>query len=78
MLPALYKKRSAANLASTSSISVRNRKGLVNGYRMTNRHHTSVTAIDELWYRVDSAWAAVPVHVVQSVLDSMPRPISQR
>ncbi|GFT29134.1 HTH_Tnp_Tc3_2 domain-containing protein [Trichonephila clavipes] len=40
------------------------------------RHHTPVTTIDELWYRVEAAWSSVPVHAIQSLFDSMPRHIS--
>ncbi|GFY29907.1 histone-lysine N-methyltransferase SETMAR [Trichonephila clavipes] len=31
------------------------------------RHHTPVTTIDELWHRVEAAWASVPVRVIQSL-----------
>lgn len=40
------------------------------------RHHTAVTTVDELWRRVEAAWAAVPVHAIQSLFDSMPRRIN--
>ncbi|GFX95162.1 hypothetical protein TNCV_4921051 [Trichonephila clavipes] len=36
------------------------------------RHYT----VDDLWYRVEAAWASVPVHAIQSLVDSMPRRIS--
>ncbi|GFV62499.1 hypothetical protein TNCV_630781 [Trichonephila clavipes] len=39
-----------------------------------DRHHTPVTMVDELLYRVQSAWAYV--HDIQSLFDSMPRRIS--
>ncbi|CAL1298246.1 unnamed protein product [Larinioides sclopetarius] len=35
------------------------------------RHHTPVTTVDELWYRVEAARAAIPVHAIQSLFDSM-------
>ncbi|GFX54182.1 transposable element Tcb1 transposase [Trichonephila clavipes] len=31
------------------------------------RHHTPVTAVDQLWHRVEAAWAFVPVHAIQSL-----------
>ncbi|GFS89231.1 hypothetical protein TNCV_1259631 [Trichonephila clavipes] len=37
------------------------------------RHHTPVTTVDELWYRLEAAWSSVPVHAFQSLLDSIPR-----
>ncbi|GFW54353.1 hypothetical protein TNCV_3703131 [Trichonephila clavipes] len=40
------------------------------------RHHTPVTTVDELFHRVEAAWASVPVHTIQSVFDSMPMRIS--
>ncbi|GFW46953.1 transposable element Tcb1 transposase [Trichonephila clavipes] len=40
------------------------------------RHHTSVTTVDELWHRVEAAWAPVHVHTIQSLFDSMPKRIS--
>ncbi|GFV20441.1 transposable element Tcb2 transposase [Trichonephila clavipes] len=39
-------------------------------------HHTPVTTVDELWHRVEAAWASVPVHAIQSLFDSMPRYIN--
>ncbi|GFT29435.1 hypothetical protein TNCV_535611 [Trichonephila clavipes] len=39
-------------------------------------HHMLVTTVDELWYRVEAAWASVPVPVIQSLFDSMPRRIN--
>lgn len=39
------------------------------------RHNTPVTTLDELWYRVEAAWASVPVHAIQALFDSMPRRI---
>ncbi|GFX12010.1 uncharacterized protein TNCV_2997941 [Trichonephila clavipes] len=39
-------------------------------------HYTPVTTVDELWHCVEAAWASVPVHVIQSLFDSMPRRIS--
>ncbi|UYV60413.1 hypothetical protein LAZ67_1001082 [Cordylochernes scorpioides] len=40
------------------------------------RNHTPVTTVDELWHHVEAAGEAVPaVHVIQSLLDSMPRRI---
>ncbi|GFV31671.1 hypothetical protein TNCV_2189841 [Trichonephila clavipes] len=41
-----------------------------------SRHHTSVTTVNELWHRVEAAWAFVPVHAIQSLFDSMPMRIS--
>ncbi|GFU82867.1 uncharacterized protein TNCV_266641 [Trichonephila clavipes] len=35
-----------------------------------------VPTVDELWYHVKAAWSSVPVHAIQSLLDSMPRRIS--
>ncbi|GFW01909.1 uncharacterized protein TNCV_3028801 [Trichonephila clavipes] len=40
------------------------------------RHHTPVSTVDELWYRVEAAWSSVPVHVIQSLFDSMHMRIS--
>ncbi|GFT03790.1 hypothetical protein TNCV_3608181 [Trichonephila clavipes] len=37
---------------------------------------TPIATVDELWYRVEAAWASVPVHAIQSQFDSMPRRIS--
>ncbi|GFW19747.1 uncharacterized protein TNCV_1606371 [Trichonephila clavipes] len=37
------------------------------------RHHTPVTTVDELWHRVEAAWASVPIHAIQSLSDSMAR-----
>ncbi|GFX08616.1 uncharacterized protein TNCV_4171151 [Trichonephila clavipes] len=31
------------------------------------RHHTPVTAVDELWHLVEAAWTFVPVHLIQSL-----------
>ena len=39
------------------------------------RHNTPVTTLDELWYRVEAAWAVVPVHAIQALFDSMLRRI---
>ncbi|GFW78859.1 uncharacterized protein TNCV_2058801 [Trichonephila clavipes] len=36
-------------------------------------HHTPVTTVDELWYRVEVTWSFVPLHAIQSLFDSMPR-----
>ncbi|GFT21569.1 hypothetical protein TNCV_2307871 [Trichonephila clavipes] len=36
-------------------------------------HHTPVTTVEEMWHRVEAAWSSVPVHVIQSLLDSIPR-----
>ncbi|GFT21898.1 transposable element Tcb1 transposase [Trichonephila clavipes] len=36
------------------------------------RNYTPVTTIDELWCRVEAAWAYIPVHAIQSLFDSMP------
>ncbi|GFS65674.1 hypothetical protein TNCV_3853301 [Trichonephila clavipes] len=41
-----------------------------------DRHHTPVTTVDELWYRGEVAGSSVPVHVIQSLFDSMTRSIS--
>ncbi|GFX08030.1 transposable element Tcb2 transposase [Trichonephila clavipes] len=40
------------------------------------RHHTPVTAVDELWHRFEAEWASVPVHALQSLFNSMPRLMS--
>ncbi|GFX59960.1 transposable element Tcb1 transposase [Trichonephila clavipes] len=40
------------------------------------RHHMPVTKVDELCYRVKHVWAPVPVHAIQSLLDSMSRRLS--
>ncbi|GFW89941.1 odorant receptor [Trichonephila clavipes] len=40
------------------------------------RYHTPVTLVDELWHRVEAAWASISVHAIQSLFDSMPRRIS--
>ncbi|GFV35978.1 hypothetical protein TNCV_2867361 [Trichonephila clavipes] len=37
------------------------------------RYHTADTTVDELWHRVEAAWASVPVHTIQSLFDSMLR-----
>ncbi|GFX63509.1 transposable element Tcb1 transposase [Trichonephila clavipes] len=29
-----------------------------------DRHHTPVTTVDELWYRLEAAWSLVPVLVI--------------
>ncbi|GFW50226.1 HTH_Tnp_Tc3_2 domain-containing protein [Trichonephila clavipes] len=39
-------------------------------------HHTLITNVDELWHRVEAAWAPISVHVMQSLFDSMPRRIT--
>lgn len=39
------------------------------------RNHIPVTTINELFDRIEAASVAVPVHVIQSVLDSMPKSI---
>nr|ALD51399.1 odorant receptor 8 [Locusta migratoria] len=39
------------------------------------RHNPPVTTLDELWYRVEAAWASVPVHAIKVLFDSMPRRI---
>ncbi|GFU30227.1 hypothetical protein TNCV_4447191 [Trichonephila clavipes] len=36
-------------------------------------HHTPVTTVGELQYRVEAVWSSVPVHAIQSLFDSMPR-----
>ncbi|GFS98873.1 transposable element Tcb1 transposase [Trichonephila clavipes] len=40
------------------------------------RLHTTVTAVDELWYRVEAAWSPVPVQAIHSLFDSMPKRMS--
>ncbi|GFT06378.1 hypothetical protein TNCV_1145631 [Trichonephila clavipes] len=30
----------------------------------------TVTTVEEQWYRVEATWASVPVHAIQSLLDS--------
>ncbi|GFW72100.1 hypothetical protein TNCV_4789871 [Trichonephila clavipes] len=40
------------------------------------RHHTAIATVDELWHRIEAAWASVPVHAIQSLFDSMPKSIS--
>ncbi|GFS55881.1 hypothetical protein TNCV_1935841, partial [Trichonephila clavipes] len=40
------------------------------------RHHKAVTTVDELWHRVEAAWASIPVHAIKSLFGSMPRRIS--
>ncbi|GFY21048.1 hypothetical protein TNCV_3990921 [Trichonephila clavipes] len=40
------------------------------------RYQTPVTTVDELRFRVEAASSSVPVHDIQSVLDSMIRRIS--
>ncbi|GFS65329.1 hypothetical protein TNCV_2451521 [Trichonephila clavipes] len=40
------------------------------------RHHIPVTTVDELYHRVEAAWASVPVHANQTLSNSMPRRIS--
>ncbi|GFT75086.1 odorant receptor [Trichonephila clavipes] len=44
--------------------------------KLLARHHTPVTTVDKLWYRVEAAWSSVPVHAIKSLSDSMPRHIS--
>lgn len=38
-----------------------------------SRHHVPVTTVSELGHRVKGAWVAIPLYVVQTLLDSMPR-----
>ncbi|GFY33675.1 integrase catalytic domain-containing protein [Trichonephila clavipes] len=38
--------------------------------------HTSVTTVDELWHRIEAAWASIPAHVIQSLFESMLKRIS--
>ncbi|GFV01259.1 transposable element Tcb1 transposase [Trichonephila clavipes] len=38
-----------------------------------SRQHTSVTTVDELWHRVEAAWASVYGHALQSLFDSTHR-----
>ncbi|GFU73112.1 DUF4817 domain-containing protein [Trichonephila clavipes] len=40
------------------------------------RHQTPVIMVDELWHRVETVWASVPVHAIQSLFDSMSKRIS--
>ncbi|GFU14560.1 hypothetical protein TNCV_1698841 [Trichonephila clavipes] len=40
------------------------------------RHHTAVTTVVELCYRIEAAWSSVPAHVIQSLFDSIPSRIS--
>ncbi|GFW64954.1 hypothetical protein TNCV_392201 [Trichonephila clavipes] len=40
------------------------------------RHHTPVPTVDELWHRIEAAWASVPVCAIQSLFDSIPKRIS--
>ncbi|GFT89609.1 hypothetical protein TNCV_80451 [Trichonephila clavipes] len=35
-----------------------------------------MTTVDEVWHRVEAAWASVPVHAFQSLFDSMSRRVS--
>ncbi|GFU18361.1 hypothetical protein TNCV_1980471 [Trichonephila clavipes] len=39
-------------------------------------HHTPFTAIDELWNRLEAAWASVPVYSIESLFNSMVRCVS--
>ncbi|GFS57823.1 hypothetical protein TNCV_2909181 [Trichonephila clavipes] len=39
-------------------------------------NHTRATTVDELWHRVEAAWAFVLLHAIQSLFDSMPRRIN--
>ena len=39
-------------------------------------HHTPVTTVDEQWHLIESVWAAVPVHSIQSLYDTMQRLIT--
>ncbi|GFX73054.1 transposable element Tcb1 transposase [Trichonephila clavipes] len=39
-------------------------------------HYTPITTVDEMWHRVEAAWASVPVHAIHSLFDSKPRRIS--
>ncbi|GFY15146.1 uncharacterized protein TNCV_1569611 [Trichonephila clavipes] len=32
------------------------------------RHHTPVTTVHERWHCVETAWASVPVHAIQSLI----------
>ncbi|GFV91357.1 hypothetical protein TNCV_898741 [Trichonephila clavipes] len=40
------------------------------------RRHAPVATVDELWHRVETAWAPVPVYAIRFLLYSMPRRIS--
>ncbi|GFW73988.1 hypothetical protein TNCV_545121 [Trichonephila clavipes] len=48
-----------------------NRKRLDHGCLVASS--SPVTMVDELWHRVEAAWASVPVHAIQSMFDSIPR-----
>ncbi|GFV72197.1 hypothetical protein TNCV_995691 [Trichonephila clavipes] len=43
---------------------------------VTAHHQMSVTTVDELWHHVEAAWTSVPMHAIQSLLDSISRGIS--
>ncbi|GFX33367.1 hypothetical protein TNCV_812291 [Trichonephila clavipes] len=76
MLQLLYGKCSAIVLTCTFTRFLASRKRLSNVAKRLARSHTPVTKIDELWHHVEAAWASVPVHIIQSLSDSMPRRIS--
>ena len=40
------------------------------------RHHTSVTTIEAICHLIEAAWAAIPVHSIQSLYDSISRRIT--
>ncbi|GFW76717.1 transposable element Tcb1 transposase [Trichonephila clavipes] len=41
-----------------------------------SHHHTPVTTVDELLYRVETAWSSVPIRFIQYLFESMARRIS--
>ncbi|PRD31960.1 UNVERIFIED_CONTAM: hypothetical protein NCL1_21900 [Trichonephila clavipes] len=45
-------------------------------YERLTRNYTPVPTVDELWHRVEAAWASVPVHAIQSLFDVMPKCVS--
>ncbi|GFV21001.1 hypothetical protein TNCV_2280451 [Trichonephila clavipes] len=57
--------RYISGLVCTFPRSLANRKSLVMVAEQLARHHTPVTTVDELWHRVEAAWASE--HVIQSV-----------
>ena len=38
--------------------------------------YLAATMVNELWHSVEAAWTAVPIHAIQSVVDSMPMRIT--
>ncbi|GFX11896.1 transposable element Tcb2 transposase [Trichonephila clavipes] len=60
----------------TFTRSLANRKCLVDGCGVTGSSPTPVLTVEELWHRVEAAWASVPVRVIRYLFDSMPRRIS--